>query len=219
MDQGHLASHLGEGSRPAVPSAHHAPNGGAAAGVGSAPAAAYGTAGGTLREYRDPHANRDEAASSPPSGHSATGGDRATGLDATRAGAPTVPTDAASSGHAADGGRATPSRDAAAASPDAIAPARALSGALDDASALYRRFTRLPARSVQRVSHHRIVPPVVVELGRLVAVMYRSDKWVGHPRTYIHYMKDPPRLVSDVAGRQLFVVGGNYRITARGIEG
>jgi hypothetical protein len=77
----------------------------------------------------------------------------------------------------------------------------------------------LPPRSVQRVSHQRLVPPVVVELGRLVAVMYRSDKWVGHPRTYIHYMEDLPRLVSDVTGRQLFVVGGNYRVTARGIEG
>ncbi|MND09928.1 hypothetical protein D3C83_336400 [compost metagenome] len=52
-----------------------------------------------------------------------------------------------------------------------------------------------------------------------MAVVYRSDKWVGHPRTYIHYMEDPPRLVSDVAGRRLFVVGGNYRITAQGIEG
>jgi hypothetical protein len=215
VDQGNLASHLGEGPRPTLPSAHHAPNGGAAAGVGSAPAAASGT----VRDHRRPRTDGDEAAPPPPSGHTATGGGRATALDATRAGAPAVPADAASSGHAADGGRATPSRDAAAASPDAIAPTRALSGALDDASVLYRRFTRLPVRSVQRVSHHRIVPPVVVELGRLVAVMYRSDKWVGHPRTYIHYMEDPPRLVSDVAGRQLFVIGGNYRVTARGIEG
>ena len=107
----------------------------------------------------------------------------------------------------------------ATAASDASETTRTLSGDIEDASALYRRFTRLPARSVRRVSHARLVPPVVVELGRLVAVMYRSDKWVGHPRTYIHYMEDPPRLVSDVAGRRLFVVGGNYRITARGIEG
>jgi hypothetical protein len=72
---------------------------------------------------------------------------------------------------------------------------------------------------VKRVSHERLVPPVVVELGQLMAIVYRSNKWVGHPRTYIHYMEDPPRLVSDVAGRRLFVIGGSYRITARGIEG
>jgi len=90
---------------------------------------------------------------------------------------------------------------------------------VQDASGLYRRFTRFPARSLQRVSHRRLMPPVVVELGRLAAVVYRSDKWVGHPRTYIHYMEDPPRLVSDVAGRRLFLIGGSYRVTARGIEG
>jgi len=95
----------------------------------------------------------------------------------------------------------------------------ALSGVIRDASALYQRFKRLPARSIQRVSHQRLMPTVVVELGRLAAVIYRSDKWVGHPRTYIHYMKDPPRLVSDVAGRRLFLIGGSYRITGRGIEG
>jgi hypothetical protein len=91
--------------------------------------------------------------------------------------------------------------------------------AIEHAAALYRRFSQLPARSLRRVAHQRLVPPVVVELGQLMAVIYRSDKWVGHPRTYIHYMDDPPRLVSDVDGRQLFVVGGSYRITARGIEG
>jgi hypothetical protein len=32
-------------------------------------------------------------------------------------------------------------------------------------------------------------------------------------------MDDPPRLVADVTGRRLFIVGGSYRVTARGIEG
>lgn len=94
-----------------------------------------------------------------------------------------------------------------------------LSRAVAEASALYRRFTRFPPRSLQRITHRRLMPPVVVELGRLAAVVYRSDKWVGHPRTYIHYMEDPPRLVSDVAGRRLFLIGGSYHVTARGIEG
>ena len=38
-------------------------------------------------------------------------------------------------------------------------------------------------------------------------------------RTYIHFMDDPPRLLCDARGRQLYVQGGSYRITQRGIEG
>jgi hypothetical protein len=85
---------------------------------------------------------------------------------------------------------------------------------------LYGRFNRFgPARLV-RVRHPRLIPPVVVELGELVGVVYRSDKWQpGRPRTYIHFMEDRPRLVSNVAGTQLYVVGGSYRVTRRGIEG
>ena len=220
MDQSNAPPHLGEGPRPTLPAAHHAPDGGPAPGVGSAPATA---SGGTLREHHHPHASRNAAPAPPASRHAASSGDRAPAVDATGSGAETIPADASAAGHAADGSHATATGhapgSAGAGATGASATTGPLSRAVEDASVLYRRFTRLPARSMQRVSHHRIVPPVVVELGRLVAVMYRSDKWVGHPRTYIHYMGDPPRLVSDVAGRQLFVVGGNYRITARGIEG
>ena len=71
-----------------------------------------------------------------------------------------------------------------------------------------------------RIRHARLMPAVVVNLGDLVGLIYRSDKWqAGKPRTYIHFMDDPPRLVSDVAGTQLYVVGGRYRVSARGIEG
>ncbi len=60
----------------------------------------------------------------------------------------------------------------------------------------------------------------MVQLGDLLGLIYRSDKWQrGQPRTYIHFMEDPPRLVSDVGGRRLFVIGGSYRVTVRGIEG
>jgi len=73
---------------------------------------------------------------------------------------------------------------------------------------------------VTRVTHWRVLPPVVVQLGDLVGLIYRSDKWQrGEPRTYIHVLRDPPRLVSDIGGRQLFMLGGSYRVTARGIEG
>ena len=82
-------------------------------------------------------------------------------------------------------------RASATASADATAPAdsgektRTLNGAVQDASALYRRFTRLPARSLQRVSHERLMPPVVVELGRLVGG-HVSVEQVGRPSSHLH---------------------------------
>ena len=65
-----------------------------------------------------------------------------------------------------------------------------------------------------------MIPPVVVELGELVGLIYRSDKGQpGQPLTYIHQMEDPPRLVSNIEGTQLYIVGGSYRVTPQGIEG
>jgi hypothetical protein len=107
----------------------------------------------------------------------------------------------------------------AVASAHVAAASEPLGPAVHSAATLYRQFTRMPARSIERVSHARLMPPVVLEIGRLAGLVYRSSKWVGRPRTYIHFMDDPPRLVSDVTGRRLFIVGGSYRVTARGIEG
>jgi hypothetical protein len=92
--------------------------------------------------------------------------------------------------------------------------------ALADGVGLYQRVHRFrPARLV-RVGCRRRMPSVVVELGRLVGLMYRSDKWQrGQPRTFIHFMRDRPRLVCDAAGTQLYIVGGSYRVTDHGIEG
>jgi len=124
---------------------------------------------------------------------------------------------------AAGGG--APRRDSAAGGPSEAGASgrRQTSGTLGDAvrsaASLYQQFTRMPARSIERVTHARLMPPVVLELGRLAGLVYRSSKWVGRPRTYIHFMDDPPRLVSDVTGRRLFIVGGSYRVTPRGIEG
>jgi hypothetical protein len=85
---------------------------------------------------------------------------------------------------------------------------------------LYRQFNRFEPAQIEHVHHSRLIPPVVVGLGELAGLIYRSDKWQpGHPRTYIHFMENPPRLVSNVKGTQLYIVGGDYRITPRGIEG
>jgi hypothetical protein len=85
---------------------------------------------------------------------------------------------------------------------------------------LYRQVYRFEPARLQRHAYPRLAPPVVVTLGELVGVIYRSDKWnPGLPQTYIHFMEDRPQLASNVEGSQLYIVGGSYRITARGIEG
>jgi hypothetical protein len=92
--------------------------------------------------------------------------------------------------------------------------------ATDAARALFETFNQFPPDRVVKVRHARVMPTVVVQLGELVGLIYRSDK--GHrctPRTYIHFMEDPPRLVSNTQGTQLYVVGGSYHVSARGIEG
>lgn len=90
----------------------------------------------------------------------------------------------------------------------------------DDAIALYRRFNQFEPRTVVRLTCRRDIPRVLVQLGELRGLIYRSDKWQrGEPRTYIHFMENPPILASDSCGRQLYVLGGSYRVTDRGIEG
>ena len=85
---------------------------------------------------------------------------------------------------------------------------------------LYSMFNSFGPSRVRVVDHSRVMPPIVVELGELVGVMYRSDKGrPGQPRTYIHRMEEPPRLVCNTEGTQLYIVGGSYRVTSRGIEG
>ena len=67
---------------------------------------------------------------------------------------------------------------------------------------LYREFNRFGPSHVLRTRHPRTIPPVAVELGDLVGLIYRSDKGQqGRPRAYIHFMQDPPRLVSNPKGR------------------
>ena len=85
---------------------------------------------------------------------------------------------------------------------------------------LYRTFNRFGPSSIVMIRQSRVIPPVVVALGELVGLIYRSDKGQpGQPLTYIHRMENPPRLVSNIDGTQLYVVGGSYRVTPQGIEG
>ena len=89
-----------------------------------------------------------------------------------------------------------------------------------EGATLYSAFNRFGPSQVVSVCHPRLMPPVVVELGDLMGLIYRSDKGqAGRPRTYIHFMETPPRLVTNIEGTQLYIVGGSYRVTPQGIEG
>jgi hypothetical protein len=85
---------------------------------------------------------------------------------------------------------------------------------------LFEMFHRFKPSKLVRSGCHRMIPDVLVEVGRLKAVIYSSDRGQrGVPRTYIHFMRMPPTLACDVAGKQLYIIGGRYRIGRRGIEG
>jgi len=88
------------------------------------------------------------------------------------------------------------------------------------ASGLFEQFHCFAPAAMVRRRCPRQVPPVLVRLGELRGVIYRSDRGQsGCPRTFVHLFESPPLLTCDPAGRRLHVVGGRYRITPRGIEG
>jgi len=95
-----------------------------------------------------------------------------------------------------------------------------LSKSLRQGIGLFEKFHTFVPKILQRLKLNRIIPPVVVQLGELKGVIYSSDRWSpGRKRTFIHFMEKPPKLASDPQGRQLYILGGRYRVTAKGIEG
>jgi hypothetical protein len=59
---------------------------------------------------------------------------------------------------------------------------------------------------------------VAAELGKLVGVVYRSDKYDGKSKDYEHDFSNPlPSLVTDPDAKGLHIVGGRYKITSDGI--
>lgn len=93
-------------------------------------------------------------------------------------------------------------------------------GGVERAAALFERFHCFRAPALIRCRCRRVIPRVLVRLGELRGLIYRSDRGQrGCPRTFIHFMDQPPALACDPEGRQLYILGGRYRITPRGIEG
>ena len=84
---------------------------------------------------------------------------------------------------------------------------------------LFQQFHCFPPRRLIRLPRDRSIPKVLVQVGELRGVIYRSDRGQrGQPRTFVHFFKNPPLLTSDAQGQQLYILGGSYRVTPRGIE-
>lgn len=64
------------------------------------------------------------------------------------------------------------------------------------------------------------MPDVVAELGPLTAIEYEVTLSSGEKVTMRHtFGRQKPSLVCDADGKNLWVVGGKFRVTERGIEG
>lgn len=88
------------------------------------------------------------------------------------------------------------------------------------ASDLFERFHCYSSDRVLRTHCSRTIPELLVHVGELRGLIYRSDRGQrGQPRTFVHFLETPARLACDVPGRQLYILGGYYRVTPRGIEG
>lgn len=93
---------------------------------------------------------------------------------------------------------------------------------LGQACALYRDFTGRAPQRLELARLPRTPPGVLVELGELTALVYRAARRAdapGQAESYVHRFASPPRLLADAAGRRLFIAGGRFRVTRRGIEG
>jgi hypothetical protein len=58
-------------------------------------------------------------------------------------------------------------------------------------------------------------------LGELRGVIYRASRAPDEvPKNYIHFFQNQlPALAVDPTGNRLYIIGGQYRVTKRGIEG
>jgi hypothetical protein len=88
------------------------------------------------------------------------------------------------------------------------------------ARSLFQRFHRFAPDLMIKSPCSRVIPKVLVKIGRLRGLIYSSDKGErGCPKTYIHFMEREPVLACNARGTQMYILGGRYRVTSRGIEG
>ena len=72
-----------------------------------------------------------------------------------------------------------------------------------------------------RVRLRRVVRMPLAPLGELRGVIYRASRAPGEaPKNYVHFFdQQQPVLATDGSGKRLYIIGGKYRVTKRGIEG
>jgi len=101
-----------------------------------------------------------------------------------------------------------------------VNPARRRDAAAEARAArVVRSFQDRGAIAVKTKAMKRPAPltTTAAELGKLVAVTYRTDKFDGRERDYEHEFETLPSLVTDPEGQGLHIVGGAFKITPDGI--
>lgn len=103
---------------------------------------------------------------------------------------------------------------------NATQPRAVVEKALNAADSFYSNFHwGRDAKSVLKTQVKQI-PEVLVSLGELHAIEYKAAKGERGKETYRHvFHKEKPIVCCDPRGRDLYIVGGSYHITERGIEG
>lgn len=88
---------------------------------------------------------------------------------------------------------------------------------VDQAADLYERFSGHDPEEVGRV-HIPEIPKVGVAIGDVDGILYTTVR-DGVEEKYIHkfHKRDKPLFVVSPDGKSLFLVGGNYTFTERGI--
>jgi hypothetical protein len=71
-----------------------------------------------------------------------------------------------------------------------------------------------------RMRFTRIVRLPLRPVGELRGVIYRASRVPGEaPKNYVHFFQRRlPLLVTNPMGTRLYIIGGHYRVTQRGIE-
>lgn len=93
-------------------------------------------------------------------------------------------------------------------------------GEVNRALGLFRSWAGRDAESVEVAQLPPGSPRVLVRLGDLMGVLYRSDKWGGKARDYIHETDRPrPSLFATPDGRMLVLAGGKIRVRPEGLVG
>jgi len=91
---------------------------------------------------------------------------------------------------------------------------------LGEAFDLFREWHDRAPDSVEIGDVPPDTPPVLVRLGDVRGVLYRSDKWGGKAHDYIHETERPdPGLYATPDGARVIILGGGLVATGAGLEG